>query len=117
VLIIDDDTLILAALERQLATSHDVVTLDDPAHALVQIRDGASFDVILVDLLMPAMNGVQFHAELERCTPALASRTVLMTGGCSRREALELVEASRIRTLAKPFDLETLRRLIESVTA
>lgn len=115
--IIDDDALILAALERQLAASHDVVTFEDPADALSLIRDGATCDVILVDLLMPAMNGVQFHAELERSAPTLASRIVLMTGGCSRRDAMELVEASRIPTLGKPFDLETLRRLIERVTA
>ncbi|MDX2094065.1 MAG: response regulator [Kofleriaceae bacterium] len=117
VLIVDDDALILAALERQLSVHHDVVVFTEPEDALVVIRAGAFFDVVLVDLMMPAMSGVQFLIELERAAPALAARTVLMTGGSSRREAMALLDVPQIPTLAKPFDGDTLRRLIDRVTA
>lgn len=117
VLIVDDDALILAAIERQLAAAHDVTVLADPELALAQIRGGASFDVIVCDLVMPAMSGVQFHAELAQFAPAQAERIVLMTGGTSRRDAAHCLDELRLPTLAKPFDVEMLRRVIERITA
>jgi CheY-like chemotaxis protein len=117
VLIVDDDALILAALERQLCAAHEVTVADDPALALASIRAGASFDVILCDVLMPVMSGVQFHAELVRIAPWLAARTVLMTGGNARREAVALLEATCVPTLAKPFDGDVLRRMLDTISA
>jgi DNA-binding NtrC family response regulator len=117
VLVVDDDVLILAAIERQLASAHEVTVFADPELALAQLRSGVSYDVIVCDLVMPAMSGVQFHAELAECAPAQAERIVLMTGGSARHDSCQAVDDLSIPTLRKPFDGDTLRRVIERLTA
>ena len=104
VLIIDDEVTITNALRRFLAHEHDVTVYNDPLAALVLIRDGVAFDVILCDLMMPRMNGVQLHLELARIAPGQAASTILMTGGSLPREAIEHLARGNVPNLAKPFD-------------
>lgn len=117
VLIIDDDVSITNALRRNLSADHEVTVLNDPLDALALLRSGGQFDVILCDLIMPRMTGVQLHRALMEIAPAQAAATILMTGGKVPRDACELFDAGRARNITKPFDLDHLRSLIETVRA
>ncbi|MBL0216168.1 MAG: PAS domain-containing protein [Myxococcales bacterium] len=112
VLIIDDEVTITNALRRHLQPDHDVTVENDPIAALALIRDGGAFDVILCDLIMPRMNGVQLHRELTAISPAQAAATILMTGGSVPKDAVELLASGRIANLTKPFDLDHLRTMM-----
>ena len=59
---VDDEPLISKAIQRCLVNDHDVVALTRGAEALEKIRAGAEFDVILCDLMMPEMTGMELHA-------------------------------------------------------
>jgi CheY-like chemotaxis protein len=101
-LIIDDETDLCEALQEALELSHDVVTTTDAHRGLEMLAAGQRFHLILCDVRMPEMTGVEFHAQLERDNPAQASRVVLMSGGFSRRSGdAPLVLKSPL--LEKPF--------------
>jgi len=65
--------------------------------------------------MMPEMTGMDLHAELLRREPALAERLVFMTGGAftpAAREFLDRVPNARVE---KPFDVQDLRALIQTL--
>jgi len=112
VLVIDDEALLGAAVRRILVAEHDVTVTVSARMALAWLRAGQRFDVILCDLMMPDLNGREFHAILQEIAPAMADRIIFMTGGAFTPRATGfLAEVSNARLL-KPFDPITLRNSV-----
>ncbi|MCB9727058.1 MAG: response regulator [Deltaproteobacteria bacterium] len=112
VLVIDDEPLITTVIARTLAADHDVSTTVEAKQALDRIRGGETFDVILCDLMMPQMTGMELHAALAEFAPEQASRVIFLTGGAftpAARSFLDLVPNQRVE---KPFDAQHLRALV-----
>ncbi|NVB83013.1 MAG: PAS domain-containing protein [Kofleriaceae bacterium] len=114
VLVIDDEPPITTALEHQLGEYHDITTANEPLAALELIREDAGFDVILCDLMMPRLTGLDLYKSLD--TP-LASKMVLMTGGAFPHELRDLMARTSVATVVKPFELDELLRVISAVIA
>ncbi|WP_407737800.1 two-component regulator propeller domain-containing protein [Hyalangium sp.] len=110
VLVVDDDSLVGAALRRMLVREHHVEVMANSRQALELLTSpGGDFDVILCDLMMPEMTGMELHERLEKAAPERARRMVFITGGAytpSARSFLERVSNPRVE---KPFDMEKLR--------
>lgn len=104
---IDDDPglqgLFLTLLER------DGFTVDCAPNgrmAFEYLKRG-SYSVILLDLMMPDVNGFELLQRLERESPALLRRVIVMTGAAQR--IVESVDTTRIWGLIrKPFDIDDL---------
>ena len=110
VLIVDDEEFLAQMLRRILCEEFDVTTTSDPAQALDWLASGDWYDVILSDVMMPAMNGVEFRNRVDLVRPDLAARIVFMTGGSP--QAYRLVETVPNTVIEKPVELEVLRELI-----
>ncbi len=111
VLVVDDEPLLASAMERVLS-EHEVVAMTSARAALARIDGGERFDVILCDLMMPQMSGMEFHEELTKLDPKHLSALVFLTGGAftaSARDFLDKVEVPRIE---KPFDPGALRLFV-----
>ena len=80
--------------------------------ALARIAAGEQFDVILCDLMMPEMNGMEVYDQL---SPALRQRVIFVTGGAFTPQARAFLAATRHPHIDKPFSEEQLRRAIERV--
>jgi CheY-like chemotaxis protein len=76
-----------------------------------------NFDVILCDLMMPQMTGMQFHAELVRTSPLMAERVVFLTAGAFTSRAKQFLDSVPNRRLEKPFDARALRATIQKIIA
>jgi signal transduction histidine kinase len=113
VLVVDDEPLVAAAVRRQLAGEHDVEVVTSGADALARVRRGERFDIVLCDLVMPGMTGVQLAAELERIAPAQAQALLFMTGGAFTESMKQFAEAHAGQLLQKPVDPEALRRRVQ----
>jgi PAS domain S-box-containing protein len=113
VLIVDDEATVANALRRALAREHDVTTVYSGEEALALAVQKFEFDVILCDLMMPGLSGVDLHEVLEARSPALAARMVFMTGGAYTRAARTFVEQPGRILLDKPFDLAAVRALLQ----
>ncbi|HXU61845.1 MAG TPA: response regulator [Polyangia bacterium] len=114
VLIVEDEPALGRVLERLLAP-HKVTAVARASDALARIRAGQAFQLILCDLMMPEMTGMDFHQELAKTHPAVASRVVFMSGGAFTASARAFLESIPNRRLDKPIDTNRLRRLVEEV--
>ena len=113
VLVVDDEPLMANALARTLAREHDVVTLGQAADALARIVGGERYDIILCDLMMPHMTGMDLHAELVKAVPEQAERMIFMTGGAFTPTARAFLDSTPNQRIEKPFDPLMLSGLIQ----
>jgi CheY-like chemotaxis protein len=114
VLVIDDELRIRESIRRVLYRTCDVVLASSVAEALSIIEAGPRFDVILVDLRMPAVGGRMFVDMLEERTTDLPRRVGFVTGG-GTPEMEAFLEASRYPVLRKPFTGEQLRNYVQAL--
>jgi signal transduction histidine kinase/CheY-like chemotaxis protein len=110
VLVVDDEPLIGNAV-RRILFEHDVLAMTDPREALRRLAGSERFDLVLCDLMMPGMTGMELHDVLARTHPEIAARLVFITGGAFTDQAREFLEDPLRRTLAKPFGPAELREL------
>jgi PAS domain S-box-containing protein len=113
VLVIDDEPMIGVAVKRALGRVHQVTCVTSSRAALDQIEAGKPFDVVLCDLMMPTMTGIDFYNELERVAPAMRERVIFMTGGAFTPTSRAFLDRSPNPRLDKPFDVRVLRALID----
>jgi len=114
VLCVDDETLVLSALRRALGAQHELATVGSASEALALIASGHIFDLVLSDLMMPGMSGMDFYAKLQELSPEHAARTVFMTGGVFAPGAREFLASVPNPRIEKPFELTLLRSLVQS---
>jgi CheY-like chemotaxis protein len=72
--------------------------------------------VILCDLMMPQITGMELYSEIVRLDPAQALRIVFLTGGAFTPTAREFLVSTMNRRIEKPFDLKEVRRLVNELT-
>jgi PAS domain S-box-containing protein len=112
VLVIDDEPMIGKALQRALSDEHEVIATTSASQALESISGGESFDVILCDLMMPQMTGMDLHDALVRVAPEQASRMIFLSGGEFTERARVFIDTMSNKRLDKPFDVRRLQALI-----
>jgi PAS domain S-box-containing protein len=118
VLVIDDSANFRTSLKQLLDVSgFDVAVADSGASALTQILRSPTPDVILCDLMMPGMTGMEFHDALTRERPDLARRIVFLTGGVFTPDAGRFLDRVDNLRIEKPFDLPELLAIIERARA
>lgn len=112
ILVVDDDRDVGVALVRVLR-DHDVTVVTMATEALAMLAAGRRFDVILSDVVMPAMSGMAFYDELARRFPDLAERVIFVSGGSFTLESRAFFDRVANTRIGKPFDLRTLREAVE----
>jgi PAS domain S-box-containing protein len=112
VLIVDDEPLVRAGLAAVIAVDHEVVSVEGGQSALELLAAGQRFDVILCDVSMPGMSGIELHAELSRLSPEHAERMVFITGAVLDPELQAFLAHVPNTLLAKPPEPAALRGAI-----
>jgi PAS domain S-box-containing protein len=113
ILVVDDEKMVATAVLRLLGNDHMVEVLTSAQEALRRICDGERFDVILCDLMMPIMTGAELHSELARAAPDQAACMVFLTAGAFTPRARAFLDEVPNPRLDKPFELATLRALVQ----
>ncbi len=112
VLVIDDEPTIGAIVRRALQKEHDVTILDGARGAIELIDRGVDYDVILCDVMMPEMTGIEFYTHVAGAYPDQARKIVFLTGGAFTPKSAEFMETVPNRRVEKPFDVAALRELV-----
>jgi CheY-like chemotaxis protein len=107
-LVVDDDRLVAAAAGRVLGGDYEVLVLNDANEALRLLADGQHFDVILSDVMMPALSGIEFHSALLRDHPEHARRAVFMTGAPRDPVVRAFLDGLQGPWIEKPFSFDKL---------
>lgn len=99
-------------MERILGGEHEVTTCCLPQEALELVRGGARYDVILSDVMMPRMTGIELHDAIAAIDPAQAARTIFVTAsvlGGTLEETLRKLGRTVVR---KPIGVKAMRDLV-----
>jgi CheY-like chemotaxis protein len=113
VLIVDDDPQVGHMLRRLLAREYSVIVATDANAALAEAAS-SHIDVILCDLMMPDLSGMDFFERLSRTAPENAARVIFMTAGAFTDRMRSFVEKMNATCLRKPFEAETLFGAVRS---
>jgi CheY-like chemotaxis protein len=103
-----------SVLRRILAPDHDLVVLTRAREALERTGGGERFDVILCDLMMPEMTGMDLYEALVRSAPDQAERMVFLTGGAFTPRARDFLDRVPNQRIEKPFDDQGVRALVRA---
>jgi CheY-like chemotaxis protein len=112
ILVVDDEAVVLRSLKRILSKDHDVVAIGTAAEALALCTGGGAFDLILCDLMMPEMTGMDLHRELSRAAPDQAGRMIFITGGAFTEKARTFLSETPKEQIEKPFETANLRAIV-----
>ncbi len=115
ILAVDDESVILELLME--AFGHDIHRLETASsgkEALGKLEVG-SFDVVLLDLRMPGMDGRQLFEEIRRRWPDVSQRVLFATGDTACMETRSFLESSGRPFIHKPYRLEALEKAFTAV--
>lgn len=116
ILLVDDDEMVRYSLERYLTRSgYDVTVADDGSSALTAVGND-TFDLVITDIVMPRIEGMELITTLHRLRPDLPIVAISGGGRISQAEYLTTAEVLGVNaTLAKPFDPDELVKIVERV--
>jgi PAS domain S-box-containing protein len=112
ILLIDDEPMLVNVLSRILSAEHDTIKTNSGQGALALLLSGEHFDLILCDLMMPEMTGMDLYAELKRRMPQMADSIIFMTGGAFTSGAQEFLTRVPNLQIEKPFKQNQIRALV-----
>ena len=115
VLLIDDETDFLAVMAERMVTRGMRVSTASSAKDGLALAENADFDVVVLDLAMPEMDGVEALRRLKEKKPEL--EVILLTGHASVKQGIEAMKLGALDLLEKPADMNTLTAKIEAVQA
>jgi DNA-binding NtrC family response regulator len=116
ILIIDDDQSVRSVLCRALKrVGHEISEAADGRAGLIKISE-SSFDLVITDIVMPEMEGIELILQLRRDHPTL--KVIAISGG-GRMPAKNYLDIARAggaaKVLTKPFEIEEFLAAVETV--
>jgi PAS domain S-box-containing protein len=112
ILVVDDDMVVLRSINRVLGRDHQVTTTASAKEALGFCLAGNTFDLLLCDLMMPDMSGIDLHHELSRLIPLQAEKMLFLTGGAFTEKERQFLSDVPREHLEKPYSAANLRAVV-----
>jgi len=105
-LLVDDEEMFLEYLSKRLIRQkYDVTTCLNGEDAIEKIK-GSDFDVAIIDVIMPGIDGIETMQEIKRIKPL--TEAIILTGHASREQGVEGMRLGAYDYLRKPCDPEDL---------
>ena len=110
ILVVDDEKVIRDLVKRVLATEgYEVDTVDNATDALKKI-EGKRYNLLLIDIKMPGMDGVELYKRIQKIAKSLARRVIFITGDIMGADTEKFLSETKVAHIDKPFDAEQLSR-------
>ena len=111
ILLVDDETVFTQNTAKLLTSRGYVVTAVNSGDAAIQALEEKDFDVVVLDLKMPGMDGITTLKEIKKL--GLFTETLILTGHGSIDTALEAIKIGAYDYLTKPCEIDELVGKIE----
>lgn len=116
ILLAEDDEAMRAFLTMALTKAgHQVTALEDGLAALASLEAGNRYDLLLADIVMPGMDGIELSQKATRITPTL--RVMFITGFAGVAMQHRENAPQNARVLSKPFHLNQLVAQVNQILA
>ena len=111
ILVVDDEPSVCQVVKHALSNDgHEVETISDAAAAFERLRE-KRYNLILLDIKMPGMGGMEFYNRLPEIAFSLRGRVMFMTGDTVNSETRAFLQNSKAIYIGKPFEIRQLKQL------
>ena len=115
ILVVDDEKAILAFLNHLLSEwGYEVKTVDNASDALDRIKN-EGYSVILLDINMPNMSGIELYQHIKDIRTALVRRVIFITGDVMEETTNDFLMKNEVPNIAKPIDIDKLNENINHI--
>jgi len=115
VLLVDDETDFVEALSARMETREVVVETATSGQAALEKMDAQRFDVVVLDLAMPGMDGIETLSAMRERDPDI--QVILLTGRATLQKGVEAMKLGAMDFLEKPADINLLLERIQEAKA
>ncbi len=115
VLLVDDEEDFLEIMSERMEAREMMVTTCTSAEEALEIIKAETFDAIILDFMMPGMDGFQALREIKSRLPE--AQIILLTGHATVEKGVEAMKMGATDFLEKPADIEALERKIKDASA
>jgi len=116
VMLVDDNELVAKSIKRLYCNEYEITTAISAKEGLKLLATTESqFDIIVSDISMPDMDGMEFFYRIEEAFPELVERVIFMSGGATTVAQEQFLSKHRCRQLNKPFQPAELRQIISAI--
>lgn len=113
IMMVDDEANVLSAYRRSIGRTFELSTFERGADALAELNNNTTYPVIVTDMRMPEMDGLQFVNEARKLTKQ--SVFVMLTGNADQQTAIDAINKGEVfRFLNKPCDGDLLTSTINT---
>ncbi len=114
ILVVDDEAAILTFLHRLLTEwGHRVETINNADAALERLKT-ERYSLILLDIKLPGMSGIELYRHIEEIAPALTRRVMFITGDIMEGATRDFLEKAGVSHITKPIDIEELKKVMNN---
>lgn len=113
ILAVDDESLITNFISRVLQREGYAVDTADEASKAVDLVKTKNYDVILLDIKMPEMDGIEFYYYLKNISQLLLDKVIFITGDMMSADTQRFLEKTGAIYIPKPFDADALREVVK----
>lgn len=121
ILVVEDDPGVAEGIRLLLEPQYQVEVVEGGAEALrllsIPVNAPNSFEVVLCDVMMPGVSGIDLYRQLAQTSPAMARRIIFMTGGAYTDDADRFLGSVDNIQVQKPFNLRFLHQQLQNVIA
>ncbi len=115
ILVVDDEKMILEFLKCLLTDEgYEVDTVGRASTALERIND-ERYDLILLDIKLPGMNGIELYQHIKETNPVLTEKISFIIGAVMETTTKEFLDRTGAAYIPKPIDIERLKKEVNSV--
>jgi DNA-binding NtrC family response regulator len=113
ILFVDDEREILSTVEGYLSDSGYAVTTTDSGRGAIELARGNDFDIVITDLNMPELSGLELLKAIKEIRPD--TEVIIVTGYGSIESAIKALKWGGYDYLQKPINMERLKILIDRI--
>jgi CheY-like chemotaxis protein len=115
ILVGDDEEIVGNYLSRVLVEAGHQVEVETEAGKALERLEKESFDLILSDIKMPGMGGIEFYQKVKQMRKSLAEKVIFMTGDVMGKDTHSFLEETGLPNITKPFNIKQLKGLVNRV--
>lgn len=111
ILIVDDEKIVCEAFMAAFEDKYAIVSAASGQEALNILEQPNDIDLVILDVMMPGLNGIQLVKEIKKIDSSL--QVAILTGYGSKDIAIEALRADADEFIEKPFDIKQTQAVIE----